>query len=365
VVTVQALDEQMMERALFHAARGSGRTSPNPLVGAVVVSADGVVVGQGFHERAGEPHAEVHALAAAGARARGATLYCTLEPCCHQGRTGPCVSRIVDAGIVRVVAAVEDPNPAVRGRGFAILRSRGVAVEVGLSAEMAIALNLPFFTMMRERRPFVILKAATSLDGRIAEAPGRRTLLTSAAANRHAHRVRAEIDAIGVGSGTILCDDPDLTPRGAFRERPLVRVIFDRRLRTPPSARVLSTPEAGPVIIVTTAEGAERVEARRRLESRGAQIEVMAGATFRAALECLAARQVGSLLLEGGAAVHAAAWDEGLVDYVRLYITPHVLGDGAVPLLADRSFSPAELRERRIAPLGPDVLIEGYVHRSG
>jgi diaminohydroxyphosphoribosylaminopyrimidine deaminase/5-amino-6-(5-phosphoribosylamino)uracil reductase len=364
LVARQAQDEQMMARALFHAARGSGRTSPNPLVGAVVVSADGVVVGQGFHERAGEPHAEVHALAAAGTRARGATLYCTLEPCCHQGRTGPCVSRIVDAGVVRVVAAVEDPNPAVRGRGFAILRARGVTVEVGLSAETAVALNLPFFTLMRERRPFVILKAATSLDGRIAEAPGRRTLLTSAAANRHAHRVRAEIDAIGVGSGTILSDDPDLTPRGAFRERPLVRVVFDRRLRTPPTARVLSTPDAGPVIIVTTAAAADNADLRTILEARGAQIEVAADDTFRAALERLAARQVGSLLLEGGAAVHAAAWDEGLVDYVRLYVTPHVLGDGAVPLLPDRSFSSAALRERRISPLGPDVLIEGYVHGS-
>ena len=353
-----------MRRALQLALRGLGRTTPNPIVGAVVVDAGGTIVGQGAHLGAGLAHAEVIALDAAGGKAAGATLYCTLEPCCHQGRTGPCVSRIVDAGVVRVVAAVEDPNPAVRGRGFAILRSRGVAVEVGLSAETAVALNLPFFTLTRERRPFVILKAATSLDGRIAEAAGRRTQLTSAAANRHAHRVRAEIDAIGVGSGTILCDDPDLTPRGAFRERPLVRVVFDRRLRTPPAARVLSTPDAGPVIIVTTAEGAQQADARRRLESRGAQIEVMAGDTFRAALECLAARQVGSLLLEGGAAVHAAAWDEGLVDYVRLYVTPRVLGDGAVPLLPDRSFSPAELRERRIASLGPDVLIEGYVHRS-
>ena len=355
-------DAEFMERALFHAARGSGRTSPNPLVGAVVVAADGVVVGQGFHVRAGEAHAEVHALAEAGPRARGATLYCTLEPCCHQGRTGPCVSRIVDAGIVRVVAAVEDPNPAVRGRGFAILRARGVTVEVGLSAGTAVALNLPFFTLMREQRPFVVLKAATSLDGRIAVAPGRRTLLTSAEANRHAHRVRAEIDAIGVGSGTILSDDPDLTARGAFRERPLVRVVFDRRLRTPPAARVLSTPDAGPVIIVTGAS--HRAELRAPLEARGAQIEVAADDTFRAALHCLASRQVGSLLLEGGAAIHAAAWDENLVDYVRLYVTPHVLGDGAVRLLPDRAFSSTQLRERRIAPLGPDVLIEGYVHGS-
>jgi diaminohydroxyphosphoribosylaminopyrimidine deaminase/5-amino-6-(5-phosphoribosylamino)uracil reductase len=354
-----------MERALFHAARGTGRTSPNPLVGAVVVTADGVVVGQGFHERAGEPHAEVHALAEAGARARGATLYSTLEPCCHQGRTGPCVSRIVDAGVARVVAAVEDPNPAVRGRGFAFLRAKGVVVDVGLGAASAIALNRPFFTLMREGRPFVVLKAATSSDGYIAEAPGRRTFLTSEASNRHAQRVRAEIDAIGVGSGTILADDPALTARGAYRERPLARVIFDRRLRTPPGARVLSTGDAGPVIIVTSAPAAEQAELRRPLEARGAEIEVARDDTFRAALQRLAAREIGSLLLEGGAGVHAAAWDEALVDVVRLYVTPRTLGRDGVPLLPDRSFSSAALCERRVVSLGPDVLIEGYVHRTG
>jgi len=350
-----------MERALFHAARGAGRTSPNPLVGAVIVSADGVVVGQGFHQRAGEAHAEVVALAEAGSRARGATLYCTLEPCCHQGRTGPCVSQIVDAGVVRVVAAVEDPNPAVRGRGFAFLRERGVTVDVGLAADRAVTLNQPFFTLMREGRPFVVLKAATSIDGRIAEAPGRRTALTSAAANRHAQRFRAEVDAIGVGSGTILADDPELTARGAFRERPLARVIFDRRLRTPPDARVLSTPEAGPVIIVTTAASAARADVRAALQQRGAQIEVAGDGTLRAALQRLAERQIESLLLEGGAEIHAAAWDESLVDYVRLYVTPHAIGANGVPLLAERTFSSAELRDRRVLPLGPDVLIEGYV----
>jgi diaminohydroxyphosphoribosylaminopyrimidine deaminase/5-amino-6-(5-phosphoribosylamino)uracil reductase len=357
-------DAQFMERALFHAARGSGRTSPNPLVGAVVVSADAVVVGQGFHERAGQAHAEVHALDAAGDRARGGTLYSTLEPCCHHGRTGPCVTRIVDAGITRVVAAVQDPNPAVRGRGFEFLRANGVRVEVGLGEAESVAMNGPFFTLMREGRPFVVLKAATSLDGRIAEAPGRRTRLTSTAANRHAHRFRAEVDAIGVGSGTIVADDPQLTARGPFRERPLTRVVFDRRLRTPSGARVLSTPEAGPVIIVTTPASASRAELRTPLEARGARIEVAADGTFRAALDRLAARHIGSLLLEGGAGVHAAAWDEGLVDYVRLYVTPHVLGEAAVPLLPGRSFSTAALRQRRISTLGPDVLIEGYVHGS-
>src|SRR5581483_4055481 len=156
-------DARFMDRALFHAARGRGRTSPNPLVGAVVVSPDGVVVGQGYHERAGEAHAEVHALDDAGERARGATLYCTLEPCAHHGRTGPCAERVVQAGIARVVAATEDPNPVVNGRGFQYLREHGVLVDVGRGAEQSRALNRPFFTMMQQRRPFVIVKAATSL----------------------------------------------------------------------------------------------------------------------------------------------------------------------------------------------------------
>ena len=353
---------QYMERALFLAARGRGRTSPNPLVGAVVVTPDGVVVGQGAHERAGEPHAEVHALKAAGPRARGATLYCTLEPCCHVGRTGPCADLIVKAGIARVVAAVEDPNPLVSGHGFSYLRRHGVAVDVGLCAEAATALNQPFFTLMRTGRPFVILKAATSTDGCIAERAGVRTSLTSASANRHAQRVRAEIDAIGVGSETVLIDDPLLTSRGAYREQPLTRVIFDRRLRTPPTARVLSTAEAGPVIIVTGADGAARDGDRRALEAAGAHIEIAPDDTLGAALKCLGARGIGSLLLEGGARLHAAAWDEGLVDFVRLYVTPFVLRPDGVPLMAGRLFKPGELANLRIEPLGPDVLIEGYVH---
>jgi len=331
------------------------------------------VVGQGFHQRAGGPHAEVHALGAAGPRARGGTLYCTLEPCAHVGRTGPCAVRIVEAGISRVVAAVEDPNPLVRGRGFAFLRGHGVNVEVGLGETTARTLNQPFFTLMRESRPFVVIKAATSSDGCIAEAPGRRTDLTSEVANRHAHRVRAEVDAIGVGVGTILADDPLLTARGAYRVRPLVRVIFDRCLRTPPDARVLSTRDAGPVIIVTTPAAAACAELRTSLEARGAEIEVAGvpgvtgvpdAATIRAALTRLGARHIESLLLEGGALLHQAAWDEGVVDFVRLYVTPHVLGPGAVRFLGGRPFDSAALHRRTIAPLGPDVLVEGYVHGS-
>jgi diaminohydroxyphosphoribosylaminopyrimidine deaminase/5-amino-6-(5-phosphoribosylamino)uracil reductase len=362
---VSRADEAFMSRALFHAARGRGRTSPNPMVGAVIVSSEGVVVGQGYHHRAGEAHAEVEALEDAGSRARGATMYCTLEPCAHHGRTGPCAAAIVDAGITRLVASVVDPNPKVLGRGFDYLREHGVDIEIGVGAEESVALNQPFFTMMREGRPFVILKAATSLDGRIAEKPGIRTHLSSAIANRHVHYGRAEVDAIGVGSGTALVDDPELTPRGVYRERPLARVVFDRRLRTPPTARLLSTAAAGPVIIVTTADAAERAELRTPLEDAGADIDVARDGTFRAALERLAARQISSLVLEGGAALHCAAWDEGLVDIVSLYVTPHMLGEDGVELLADRSFRTTALGHRIVEPLGPDVLIEGYVHRAG
>src|SRR3954471_4024022 len=346
-------DADYMARALFHAARGRGRTSPNPVVGAVIVTSDGVVVGQGHHERAGEAHAEVHALNMAGPRARGATLYCTLEPCSHTGRTGPCVERIAAAGVSRVVAAVTDPNPLVSGRGFAFLESRGISVDVGVGAEGAARLNQPFFTLVRESRPFVTLKAAISLDGCIAERRGRRTRLTSAAANRHAHRYRAEVDAVAIGVGTLICDDPLLTPRGVFRERALLRVVFDRQLRTPPCCRLLSTLDAGPVMIVTSPEAAARADSREPLEARGAEIVVTRGG-LHAALADLGERGGASLLLEGGAALQQAAWHEQVVDFVRLYVTPHLLGADGVRFLDGDPFSFAELVERRVEPLGVD-----------
>lgn len=356
------LPDDYMARALFHASRGRGRTSPNPLVGAVVVSQDRVVVGQGYHERAGDAHAEVRALETAGAAARGGTLYSTLEPCCHVGRTGPCVARIVEAGIARVVAALEDPNPLVSGKGFAYLRGHGVDVQVGVGRLAAAALNQPFFTLVQADRPFVILKAAVSQDGCIAEAPGRRTQLTSAEADRHAQRMRAEVDAIGVGVDTVIVDDPLLTSRDVYRERPLLRVVFDRGLRMPPGARLLSTPESGPVMIVTTAAGASRAQARNRLEALGARVEVAESRSFAAALAVLGRRRIGSLMLEGGAAVHRAAWDEGVADFVSVYRTPHVLGANGVRFLGGAPFSPEALVDAHTAHLGPDVLIEGYVH---
>jgi diaminohydroxyphosphoribosylaminopyrimidine deaminase/5-amino-6-(5-phosphoribosylamino)uracil reductase len=327
-----------MRRAIEHARRGLGRTTPNPIVGACVVSDEGVVLGQGAHEFAGGPHAEVNALDEAGVDARGATLYCTLEPCSHTGKTGPCTERIIAAGIRRVVAAMGDPFPQVNGRGFAALRAHGVEVDVGIEHDAAVRLNQPFLTTVRQGRPFVILKAATSLDGRIAAAPGERTQLTSAAALRHAQYMRAQVDAIGVGSETVLVDDPLLTVREVYRERPLTRVIFDRRRRVTPSARIFSTLSAGPIIVVTSHE-------------------------LDDALEQLASQGIQSLLLEGGATVHAAAWDAGVVDYVQLYIAPMWLGPRGIPLLEGRQFSSASLVERTVEQIGPDVLIEGYVHR--
>jgi diaminohydroxyphosphoribosylaminopyrimidine deaminase/5-amino-6-(5-phosphoribosylamino)uracil reductase len=326
-----------MRRAIQHARRGLGRTTPNPIVGACIVSDEGVVLGDGAHEFAGGPHAEINALEEAGAAAHGATLYCTLEPCSHTGKTGPCTERIIAAGIRRVVAAMGDPFPQVNGRGFAALRAHGIEVDVGIERDAAVRLNQPFLTSVREGRPFVILKAATSLDGRIAR-QGERTALTSAPALRHAQYMRAQVDAIGVGAGTILVDDPLLTAREVYRERPLTRVIFDRRRRVPSTARIFSTLSAGPVLVVTSNELGD-------------------------AIKSLADHGVQSLVLEGGATVHAAAWDAGLVDYVQLYVAPVWLGQDGVPLLEGRDFSPSSLIERRVEQLGPDALIEGYVHR--
>ncbi len=353
-----------MQRALIHARRGLGRTTPNPVVGACVVTPDQVVVGDGAHQRAGEPHAEVHALRQAGARARGATLYCTLEPCAHTGRTGPCTERIIEAGIRRVVAAMEDPFPLVRGRGFDRLRAHGIEVAVGVGREAAVRLNQPFSTSIVRERPFVILKAAASADGWIAARPGARTAITAAPALRHAQLVRAWVDAVAVGSDTVLVDDPWLTVREVYRARPLARVVFDRRLRTPPTARLLSTLDAGPVIILTSAEAVQQAPERARaLDAAGAVLIAREQPTVLEGLRALAGFEIQSLVLEGGARLHRAAWDEGVVDQVQLYLSPSVLGPGGVPLLGGEPFDVSALRELSVRPLGPDVLFEGYVHR--
>jgi diaminohydroxyphosphoribosylaminopyrimidine deaminase/5-amino-6-(5-phosphoribosylamino)uracil reductase len=259
---------------------------------------------------------------------------------------------------------MEDPFPLVSGRGFAALRAHGIEVEEGVERAAAARLNQPFLVTIREGRPFVILKAAASIDGRIAAAAGTRTSLTSAAANRRVQYDRAQVDAIAVGSETVLVDDPQLTARDVYRERPLARVVFDRRLRTPPAARLFSTLSAGPVIILTTREAAAgRGGQRAALERAGATVIAPEEPGMRQALRALAALDVQSVVLEGGAALHAAAWDENVVDYVQLYVTPIALGASGVPLLAGRAWSLSSLIDSKVEVLGPDTLIEGYVHR--
>jgi diaminohydroxyphosphoribosylaminopyrimidine deaminase/5-amino-6-(5-phosphoribosylamino)uracil reductase len=351
-----------MHRALFHAARGQGRTTPNPMVGAVVVDIHGVVVGHGWHERAGEAHAEVNALDDARERARGGTLYVTLEPCCHTGRTGPCTRRIIDAGIARVVAAMPDPDPRVSGRGFDDLRGAGIAVSVGLHETEARRLNGAFISVQTRRRPLVVLKAATSLDGRIAE-PGTRTQLSSPHADRKAQQLRAAVDGIAIGSGTVLVDDPILTARQCRRIRPLARVVFDRRLRTPPHARLFSTLDDGPVIILTAADACasapERVAA---LERAGAVVRVADGP--RTAVESLLEWDVSTLLVEGGPRLHAALWQAGLVDRLHLIIAPRALGPDAIPLFDGYRVPRSALTILTAEPRGADIWIEADVHRN-
>jgi diaminohydroxyphosphoribosylaminopyrimidine deaminase/5-amino-6-(5-phosphoribosylamino)uracil reductase len=343
------------------------------MVGAVIVDNEGVVVGRGWHAFAGGPHAEIEALANAGARAKGATLYCTLEPCSHTGRTGPCAPRVAEAGIRRAVVAMRDPNPLVSGRGFAHLRGHGVVVTAGVLEAEARRLNAVFLTRISRHRPHVTLKVALSADGRVALGRGRPVRLTGPVSDRRVHRDRAAVDAIAVGSGTVLADDPLLTPRGAFRPRPLTRVIFDRRLRTPSSARVLSTLETGPVIILSEAQViADRPGAAAALAAAGATIETLpnegSAGFLMGSLLRLAELGVSSLVVEGGPALHTAFWDGRLSDRVQIYSSPVVVGVEGVSWFASLADvlsglgNVTELVLPRAQNDGSDLLIEGDVH---
>ena len=367
----RSADAAFMERALFLAERGRGRTSPNPIVGAVIVSPDGVVVGQGAHLQAGTPHAEIHALEAAGSRARGATLFCTLEPCNHAGRTGPCSHAIAAAQVARVVVAIEDPNPLVAGSGLAYLRSRGISVTQGEGREEASRQNAPFFTWITKRRPFVIMKAVMSVDGFVGR-PDTRIMLTGRESDRWFHRQRAEVDAIAVGSTTVLVDDPMLTPRMVYRERPLTRVVFDRRGRVPSAARLFSTLAAGPVIMIVSER--TRRDDRERLDDlarRGVTIDASDDG-LPETLQRLARQGIVSLLLEGGATLQQAFCEADLVDRVQVVTTPHLIGSGVAAPEALRTMSRGsvgperglESGSRGRVALGADVLEEFDVHRA-
>ena len=350
-----------MARALQLAERGRGRTSPNPIVGAVIVK-DGVVVGQGAHLKAGEAHAEVRAIAEAGAHTRGATLYCTLEPCAHQGRTPPCAPQVAAAGITRAVIAMTDPNPKVSGRGIAMLRASGIAVDVGLLEREACRANAPFIIWITRGRPHVTIKFAQSADGFVA-AEGRRTKLTGAAMDRLMHQQRAEIDAIAVGAQTLLVDDPMLTARGAFRARPLTRVVIDWRLRCAGDRALYGTLEAGPVLLFA-AEPARVAapDAVSALARRGVEVIATPDRDLAAVLRTLAAREITSLVVEGGPTLQDALASSGLVDRVQRLVTPHSLGDGVrVPALLALEGALGETIETRA---GRDTLLEADVYRA-
>jgi len=351
-----------MQEALSLARKADYRTSPNPMVGAVVVR-DGDVVGTGYHQRAGLPHAETEALRQAGAEARGADLYITLEPCTHQGRTGPCVPEVVRAGVRRVVAAVPDPNPRVNGRGIAALRQAGIEVVVGDGAEEAAYLNRFFARHITSGLPFVSLKYAMSLDGKIATASGESRWISSPEARRWAHRLRHQHDAVLVGVNTVLRDDPQLTVRDAGCDgevRQPLRVILDSRLRTPQHARVLR--EGGGTLIATTASAP--AGQGQALERGGAEVltfpEDVGRVDLAAVLQELGRRQLISVLIEGGAEVHAAAVRAQLVDELYVLVAPLVVGDGISPVAGlglHRLEEAPRFGELEARALGPDVLL--------
>ena len=363
-------DEVFMRRALELARNGLGLASPNPMVGAVVVSG-GVVVGEGWHEGPGTPHAEAMALDEAGSRARGATLYLTLEPCRHHGRTPPCAPRVVEAGVARVVAAVQDPNPLVDGRGFRHLRQSGREVSIGVLEAEAIDLIAGFAKHVRTGLPFVTLKLAASLDGKIAARDGSSRWITGQAAREDAHRLRAAFDAIVVGAGTALADDPALTVRlGGFRGRHPVRVLVDGRGRVPASAKAF---DGSAQTLVATAPQTSG-EIRAAWERAGAEVLVLeAGEDGRVPLDELVAelgkRELQTVLIEGGSSLAWSAVEGEVVDRLVLYLAPKLIGGvdapgvlGGAGIRGIAEALPVSLRS--IERVGDDVKMVADVHRN-
>jgi diaminohydroxyphosphoribosylaminopyrimidine deaminase/5-amino-6-(5-phosphoribosylamino)uracil reductase len=338
----RGLDRQYMQRALALAERGWGQTAPNPMVGAVVV-AGGEVVGEGFHERFGEAHAEINALRAAGGRARGATMFVTLEPCAHHGKTPPCADVLVAANVGRVVIAVRDPSRVARG-GAEKLRSAGIVVDVGLEEAAALELNTPFFNAQSSDRPWVTLKLALSSDDAVADPTGTNRWITGPESRREVHRLRANADAIAVGVGTVLADDPELTVRDAPAPRVAPRrIIFDSEARTPLASKLVRGAREVPTTLFTT----DRAPAERlaRLRDRGVDIEH--AVSLRDALVRLRATGVRSLFVEAGPRLAGAFLSESFVDRLTIFRSPLVLG-GSAP----KAFE--------FAPAGFSASLEGF-----
>ena len=383
-----------MQQALELAGKGVALTSPNPCVGAVLVDGKGKVIGQGFHTYEGRKHAEVLALEEAGDRARGATLYVNLEPCSHVGRTGPCAEALIAAGVKRVFVAMRDPNPAVSGRGLAKLRAAGIEVQEGLGQTEAKKLNESFAKYIRQKTPFVTLKTAMTLDGKIAPPPGEGATpgsltasggwITSEEARAHVHELRHANDAIMVGVGTIIADDPLLTDRTSLpRRRPLLRVILDSRLRLPLDSRVVKTAREDVIVFCCFAEENKR----RELEARGVMVEqvpmrrpvedgtipfpgssptIDGRPDLERVLENLGEREITSLIIEGGAMVNWAALSAGVVDKIFFYYAPKILaGTGSIPFALGAGYrrisEAAYVKSIVLHRFGEDFAVEGYL----
>ena len=357
-------DEKFMREALRIARNAEGRTSPNPLVGAVIVK-DGKIIAEGWHRQAGTPHAEIHALNMAGDLARGATLYVTLEPCSHFGRTPPCAQAIINAGISRVVAAMSDPNPKVAGRGFELLRAAGVEVEVGLLEAEARRLNEVFIKWITRQLPFVTMKFACTLDGKIATVAGESQWISGSESRRFTHHLRDINNAILVGVGTVLADNPSLTTRLVEGKNP-VRVIVDSNARTPLESKVVADKSARTILAVTANAPPDKISA---LRSRGVEV-ITAGNGERVDLEslmhALAEREITSVLVEGGGTIHFSLLRARLVDKVFAFIAPKIIG-GSCALSAvegvgfEKLSEAVELNDFTATTLGEDILISGYV----
>lgn len=358
-------DQEYMRFALTLAQNGLGWTSPNPMVGAVIVK-DGRIIGQGYHKRYGSLHAERCALASCTESPAGAALYVTLEPCCHQGKQPPCTDAILEAGITRVVVGAGDPNPLVAGRGLAILRARGVQVETGVLREECLALNRVFFHFIQTGRPYVVMKYAMTMDGKIATGTGASQWITGGAARRRVHEDRHRYTAIMAGIGTVLADDPLLTCRMEGGKNP-IRVICDAGLRTPLDSRIVRTAGDVPTILATACGSRER---RAAYEAAGCRVWTLPGRDGRvdlsALMERLGREGVDSVLLEGGGTLNWAALESGIVQRVQAYIAPSIFGGAAAKspvggLGVETPEQAVRLKNTTITRIGEDFLLESEV----
>lgn len=366
---------EIIKIALTLAKRGIGKTSPNPAVGAVIVKS-GKIVGRGYHKKAGLAHAELNALKQAGANAKGADMYVTLEPCNHFGKTPPCTDAVIKAGIKRVFIGMKDPNPLVAGKGIKRLRHAGIYAEAGILESECKLINEAYIKHVTTKTPFVTLKLASTMDGRIAASTGESKWITGENARKAAHKMRAEADAVMVGIGTILKDNPELTVRLVKGRNP-IRIVADSRLSIPLNARVLN-PEKGGIIIATIKETSQKPEIRsqkykktKRLKDKGAEVLALRSKNgmvdLKTLMKELGKREITNLVIEGGSTLAASAIKQGVVDKVAIFLAPKLLGKEGLPMIGElgikRLADAIHLNKLKYKKMGEDILVEGYVYR--